>query len=286
ADVDWDTLESTYLLESKRLQIIAPYMNYTFIINPLIINAGTRYDTNSEFGSEPSYSAGIVYIIDSNSDTRLKADVSTAFNAPPLLWKYYEESLSFITINPDIKPETALVYELGLESKPFEKLTLMSRGYQAKVKDAIAIALNDQNKFFMKNFEKFKRQGVEVQSNLDIGWGAGVFGAAAFNEVINETTGEEVKGGSKPVESYNAGINYANKSGLEVAVRGYYDDWNEPASNEPNDKKFLFDLKLIQRLKNISIFLNVFNIGNSSMWADVYFPVKQRYFEGGLSLAW
>ncbi len=285
-DFDWDTLDSTYLNEAKSLKLQAPYANYTLKLEPWDFNFGLRYDHNSEYGEEFSPSLKAVYHFRSIPGTLIRAGVSRAFNAPPLLWKYYDLSLSGLTINPDIGPERAWVYELGLESEPSSRFWIKLSLYRADVSDAIGNSLNDLGEWIKKNFQKFRRQGGELQLRVNLTDELSFFGSGAFNDIEDRATGQTVRGGGKPRQSFDIGMEYKSESGFSVILRGYYDRWNEPAEVEPNDRKMLCDLKMMQEFEHLALFLNVYNLTNSKYWADSYFPLPQRYFEGGVTLKW
>ena len=286
ADFDCDTLKTTYLFKAKNIKLQAPYINYTLKYAPLDFNFGLRYDRNSEFGEQLSPAFGFVYKLNNLPDTLLRATVSRAFNAPALLWKYYEEELSGLITNPDIRPERAWVYEVGMESKPFSKFWVKFSLYRSDVTDAIALAENEASQYYMKNFEKFRRQGAELQFKINILEGLDFFASGAFNDVEDRATRETVRGGVGPRQSFDIGIDYKNKSGFSLSLLSYYNRWNEPADSYPNDRKMLTDLKISQEFKNLALFLNIYNLSNSKYWQDYYFPYPERYFEGGMSLKW
>lgn len=296
ADFDWDELESTYLSEPKSLNLQAPYAHYTLKWDPWDFNCGLRYDHTSEFGAELSPAFGAVYHLANIPETLLRAGVSRAFNTPPLLWKYYDPILSGMATNPDISAERAWVYELGMESRPLSWLGLSASLYRADVQDALDLARNSLNQRYMKNFEKFRRQGGELKLKLDLCAGWGFFASGGFNDVEDRATGETVRGGT-PRQSFDTGLEYKNESGFSALIRGYYDRWNtEPTvywdqagqliTVEPNDRKMLCDLKLSQDIQSFNLFFNIYNLTNSKYWADFYFPAPERYFEGGLTVKW
>ncbi len=287
ADFDWNTVKSTHLDKAKSLKLQAPYANYTLGLEPWVLNFGLRYDDNSEFGQEFSPALGAVYHLENVPDTLIRAGVARAHNAPPLLWKYYERVVLGLTAdNPGIKPEHAWVYEGGIESRAIPKLWMKLSLYRSDVTDAIGNAQNDSGLWYKKNFEKFRRQGVELQLELSLCEKLNLFSAAAFNDIENRATRQTVRGGGKPRQSFDLGAEYKNENGLTCSLRGYYNRWNQPASSEPNDRKMLFDLKLSKDFKNIILFLNIYNLTNSSYWADIFFPVAERYFEGGVTFNW
>lgn len=287
ADSGWNTIKcGTYLTKTETVKTHAPYANYTLKSWPWDFNFGVRYDYNSEFGEEASPSAGAVYHLKNLPDTLVRAKVSRAFNAPLLLWKYNFNPLWGVIPNPNIGAERAWVYEAGVETRLLPKIMAKLSLYRADVSDAISWAENEIGEQYMKNFQKFRRQGVEFQFKIDIFEELSFFVSGAFNDIEDRTSGETVKGAGRPRQSFDLGIEYKSKNGFCASVKGYYDRWNQPASLLPNDRKMLFDARLSQEYKNITFFLNVYNLTNSKYWADYYFPVQERYFEGGTAVKW
>lgn len=287
ADFDDDTVKSNlYLPKAKSVQLQAPYANYTCKLKDWEINPGLRYDRNSEFGSQASPSLGAVYHFEDACASSLKAAVSRAFNAPPLLWKFNDNTALGVAANPNIKPERGWVYELGLETRPLERLEFRFSLYRSDIRDAIALAEKEPGLFFMKNFNKFRRQGGELESKIHILDTLDLSLSGEFNHIENRRTGKVVKGGGKPRQRFNSGIEYKTKNGLEINLISYYYFWNEPASSQARDRKAIYDLKAGKSFKYYRFFLNIYNLTNSSYWQDYFFPHPRRYFEGGFSIEW
>ena len=286
-DLDWETIKSNiYLSKAKTVKLRAPYVNYSLKLEPWDFNFGLRYDYNSEFGEELSPSLGIVYCLDEASNSLIRFDFSRAFNAPLLLWKY-NQNVNFGTIpNPNIGAERGWVYELGLESQPLPKLWLKLALYRADISDALAVAENELGEQFMKNFERFRRQGVELQFKIDISDELSFSASGAFNDIENRATKQTVRGAASPRHSFDLALQYKNKHGLGISFFSYYDRWNEPASSQARDRKMLTDLKISQKFKKYTLFLNIHNLTNSKYWRDYFFPLPGRYFEGGFSFKW
>ncbi len=285
-DIEWHRLRSSYLSEEKTLTFGAPYVNYTLVQAPWNVHAGLRFDYNSEYGREWSPCVGALYRFEHIPETFVRFEVARAFNAPPLLWKHYDLVLSGLTTNPDIHAERAWVYTMGVQSRPLPALKLDLSLYRADVSEAITLAVNGSGDYYMKNFEKFRRQGAQLQAHVELTQELRFSLGAAFNDVEDRASGQTVMGGGKPRQSYSATMDYRGRNGFRLCLYGYYDRWNEPASSRPNDRKMLVDLKISQQLKNVTLFLSVHNLTNSKYWADYYFPIPERYFEGGLTFKW
>jgi vitamin B12 transporter len=286
ADFDLNILKSTRLKKAKVQRLQAPYLNYNLRLNPWDFNFGLRFDNNSEFGDDFSPSIGIIYHFKNALDSLVRANVSRAFNAPPLLWKYFDRDVSgSLTSNPGIEAERAWVYELGGETKIFDNLRVKLSLYRSDISDAIDNSINEAGLSYKANFKKFRRQGGEIQVEVDILEGLTLMGSGAYNDIEDKTINETVQ--DRLRQSFDVGIEYKNKKGLAILVKGYYDRWNmEADAAQPKDRKMLCDLKISQEFERFSLFLNVYNLTDSEYWSDYFFPVPERYFEGGITLKW
>ena len=286
ADINRNELKSTYITEAKSAELFAPYINYTLKLNPWNFDFGLRYDYTTEFGRELSPCLGAVYYFKNIPETFIRARVSRAFNVPPLLWKYYQNVSPGVTgDNPGIDPERARVYELGLESKPIPEIWYKLSLYRADISDAIDTAQNEAGRYIKKNFKKFQRQGVELQFKIDVFENLSFSAGGAFNDVKDRSNGQRVRNDT-PRQSFDLGVEYENKKGLCLSLRGYYDRWSKIPAYESNDRKMISDLKISQKYKNLTFFLNIHNLTNSKYWADSFYPIPERYFEGGVAFDW
>ena len=78
-----------------------------------------RYDDNTRFGSKVTWRFAPTYAI-AASDTRFSASAGSGFKAPTL-GELYQNFPPFFFANPDLKPETSIGYDLGIEQGLFDK---------------------------------------------------------------------------------------------------------------------------------------------------------------------
>ena len=88
-------LESTSLTSDKDTDNKAIYTSYNYPFGRMDLILGGRYDDYDEFGSLFSPSIGTVYHLGSGN-TLLRANISRAFNAPPLIYKYIDAAYIII----------------------------------------------------------------------------------------------------------------------------------------------------------------------------------------------
>ncbi len=77
-----------------------------------------RYDTNSQFGDKVTYRVAPTYVIDATG-TKIKASVGSGFKAPTLQELYVSYGPNS-PANPNLKPESSLGYDVGIEQSLVE----------------------------------------------------------------------------------------------------------------------------------------------------------------------
>lgn len=291
-DFDWHTIKSNkYLTSSKGVNMQAPYANYTLPVGNWDFIPGLRYDHNGYFGQQTSPSLGTVYNFDDSRQSKFRAKVSRAFNAPPLLWIYNEDITQMVGANPDLKAERAMVYEAGFETKLTRLMDWELNLYRADVKDGIALVFDSVHSVFVqRNFRKFRRQGVDSFLKYKAMDHLTLYGGGGFNDVENRETGKIVRDQGVARQKFTFGAHYKNQAGLGINLSGYYNRWSSAPSLQANDRKPIFDLKLTQAFEDVrqgldmEVFLSIHNLTNSKYWSSITYPLAERYFEGGFSL--
>jgi len=292
ADFDWTTIKSNnYLSGSKDIGSQATYANYTWRWEDWDFIPGLRYDNNNQFNSQLSPSLGTVYHLPNLEKTLLRLKISRAFNAPPLLWMYNYDPAYSVAPNPDLKAERAIVYEAGFETEMIPRLKLGLNLYRSDVRDAIAVVEDNSGMYSSQNFKKFERRGAQLDIDYKLREDLNLYASGAFNDNINAQTKKIVRDQGIARQSFRIGAKYRHRKGFGLDFYGRYDRWTSPASLQANDRKFILDLRLSQKLQGIrkdvdlELFLNIYNLTNSKYWSSKNFPLPRRYFEGGFKLA-
>ncbi len=281
ADFDWHILKSNrYLPKSKCAVMQAPYLNYTLKRKNMDIIAGIRFDHNRQFGSQISPSLGCVYYLNKDKATVLRFKVSRAFNAPPLLWVYMDDPSLGVYPNPDLEPERAVVYEIGIASEMNNLLKINLNLYRADIKDAIGWSTTISA---YDNFKKFRRQGAELFIDCQLTDKINLHASAVFNDVRNAETNEIVRDEAIAMQGFVISASYKGGNGFFANIIGTYNRWSSPASSQPEDRKFIFDARMRKEFNGVSVFLNIHNITNSKYYSNINHPLPGRYFEGGIS---
>jgi len=295
-DTNWDTVKSNYyFIHSESVNTEAPYTNLLWSLEDWDLIPALRYDRNSQFGSQLSPSFGTVYHVPGWEDGLVRFKASRVFNAPPVTWAYndfYYLNYYHDLPNPDLKPERALMYELGTEGRLFVPgFTGKLNVYRSDVKDALEYNVDTLDGTIQyQNVSKAVRQGGEVELDYDLTQEWRIFSGASFNDVRDEATKQIIRDEGIARESFKWGVSRSWAFGLKASLEGYYNRWSSQPG-DANDRKPIFDLKLTQDLKNIykkvdaQIFFDLYNLTNSNYWADPSFPLPGRHVEGGVSVS-
>ncbi len=89
------------------------------IMDRLFLTLAARLDHHSDFGTHPTFSAGVAYL-HRETGTKLKASVGTAFKAPTLDQLYGAIPAFGFSGNPDLDPEKSVGFDVGFEQSLFD----------------------------------------------------------------------------------------------------------------------------------------------------------------------
>jgi len=132
----------------------------------LVFTLGARLDDHNSFGNETSPRASIVW--NTTDQLTLKASYGHGFHAPNIKQSSADYVFSLGTIkvtgNPDLKPETNDVFELGANYS-IGKFTLDTAIYDNKVKDLIELTgpITDRS---YANIDEARLKGAEVSTTV------------------------------------------------------------------------------------------------------------------------
>ncbi len=112
--LDWLSIDfpPPYVQLKKSVNMTGVWAQANFEpLDNLFLTAGLRHDEHSDFGGHTTYRGTAAYLFD-ETGTRLHSSIGTGFRAPSLA-ELYEAG----TGNPDLKPETSVSFDIGIEQK-------------------------------------------------------------------------------------------------------------------------------------------------------------------------
>ena len=228
-------------LGDSTMKYAALYLQDEWCISPKwLLIPSIRWDYNDTFGTEVTGKLGTTYQLSKN--TRIKANVGTAYRAPTASelyfdWQHTPNARMVVHIhgNPDLQPEKALNFDLGIEAergKNFGKLTY----FHNKVDDLININTTMIPVFVptfpptlhhmlangvYENVSSATMQGVEAELRRPLGAGFSLRGTYTYLDARDDTTGTRLVGRARHTASLQ--LSYENpKSGIDAIL---WNDW-------------------------------------------------------------
>ncbi len=197
--------------------------------------ANVRYDDNSQYGKETTYSLGAAFKPAEN--LRIGASYATGFRAPN-----YNELYSSWGGNPKLEPETSKNAEVFAEYS--NKLTnTRLTAYHNRVNNIIAWQKNKPNdpndwSGTMKNINKVNIEGVSINSDWNFDnylFGLGYDYQKATDNKKDSTT----YGNNLPIRPKHKGLVYAGYANEDFDIRAEYqytDDYYSNVANADSQK--------------------------------------------------
>jgi vitamin B12 transporter len=189
----------------------------------LTLTGGIRYDDDSAFGGHTTWGANAIYTLPTG--TTLRGSYAEGFKAPTL----YQLFGPFGLGNPNLQPETARSYDVGIEqSLVGNALTISATWFHRDTRNQI-----DYNAatFTYGNIARTRGQGLEVSLNMRPSDRLTVSGSYSFIDSINRSTGSNFgkQLARRPRQSVSGSIDWQTPVGLSVgatvlAVGDSFDD--------------------------------------------------------------
>ena len=283
----------TQRLGKSSVNYAALYVQDEWLVHPdWLLIPSLRWDHSSSFGDKVTGKLGTTYKI--NKDLRFKANIGTAYRAPTASELYLDWAgmpasgmlppgwVFWLQGNPDLKPETALNFDLGFEwekGKTFSKITY----FHNKIDDMLtSIPKIDRMKKIYKMVQVNKKeatmQGLEFEAKQEMGDGFAVRGLYTY---LDARDGKDNRIDGRAYHKVSLQLSYDDeKNGWNATL------WNDWISGYYLDKKNYADsvLNLVVNKKindHCSAYLGIDNILDRE---SVEFAHDGRIWRGGVNM--
>ncbi len=196
----------------------------------LSLTAGVRHDEHDDFGGNTSFAGNLVYQFSDNGPT-IRASYAEGFRAPSLIDL---DGRFFGFGTPDLLPETAKSYDLGIEHNFVDGALQMSvTAFQRDTRNQIAFApcpalpaiapdvcINGSRPFgTTQNIENTRTRGIEAVVMLNPAKGFRIEANYTYLDTQNRSPGINFgnKLARRPSSSLYLGANYQTGFGLNLA---------------------------------------------------------------------
>ena len=264
------------------------------VFDPLYLVFGVRFDEHSEFGSEWTPRASLIYNIFDN--LRIKTSYGTGFRAPSIselfITSYRMRGKWVYEPNPDLDPETSESYEIGIEGE-YKRIWGRITAFRNEVEDLIeAIYYKSTGKgkkkkdyYRHQNIAEATMEGVELECGLKLPLGFSLLGNMTCLDAEDKETGKDLEG--QPDYKGHLKLDYGYPElGLRANVRmdyigeRYYADGTE-------DDYTLFHCYISKEFyQHFKLFVGVNNIFDTREEKDEVVYVEPTFYYGGLSISY
>ena len=253
--------EKVYLDDKRDAKNWALYVQDEFqILNPLIFNAGLRYDHYDTFGGTANPRLGLIYT--PIEKTSLKLLLGWAFRSPNAYELYYHDGEDTQKSNPDLKTETIETHELVVEQYLGRRLRGSVAGFYYEIDDLISQQTDPADELIVfKNLEKIEARGLELE--LEWTCDSGLRGRASytFQYVKNQQTGDVLTNSPKHLAKFSIGVPLI-KEKLFAGMESHYMSTRRTLANSDADAFWLTNLTLsgTKLLKGLEVSASVYNL--------------------------
>lgn len=210
--------------EGAKFNLLDPYATVVFNSEfGLNINAGTRFNTHSEYGNQVVYNFNPSYSFE-NLPLKVLASYSTAFITPSLYQLYGPYG------NLDLTPEENATLEFGFESQLFDnQLTINAVGFYREEENTFGFYSNSATfeSYYINVDGTYNAKGVEASVRYLLSERFNIGGNYTFTQV------EEQLNRLIPKHKVNVDLNYKFKRGT-FGINYQYVDHRSDAYYDSN----------------------------------------------------
>lgn len=263
--------------ENAKFNLLDPYATLVFNSDfGLNINAGARFNTHSEYGSQTVYNFNPSYSFE-NLPLKVLASYSTAFITPSLYQLYGPYG------NLDLTPEENATAEFGFESQLLnKKLTINAVGFYREEENTFGFTSN-----YINIDGTYNAKGVEASVRYTLSERFNIGGNYTFTQV------EEQLNRLIPKHKGNVDLNYKFKRGtfginyqyVDHRSDAYYDSniWATQAVNLAAYQLVNSNISYELLPKRLHIFGTVTNILNEDFQEVIGYNTRGRNYKLGLN---
>jgi iron complex outermembrane receptor protein len=274
-EIGSEKLNSTKMNEHYAIKA-ALFSEYNkFLFKNLFLNLSTRIDWHKiyKWFFSPSFSTS--YILSDNNN--IKLSISRAFRAPSYTELYYADPVN--VGNPNLRPETALSYELAFNSRIFKNSSFSFAIFRRSEKNVIDWVKNSSDgKWYAENINKISLNGIESIFDIKIksiflSFSNTLISANQQNDLLN------LKYGLKFPKLHSAlTLTYIKDNLFSTNIKFTLKD----RSNQ--NSYFLTDVNINFYIKSITIYLKCYNVFDTSYQDIVGIAMPGRWIFAGVSL--
>ena len=241
------------------------YANGTLSFGKVTILPGIRYDRVDALHNEVSYTLGATY----------------RFTEKSVLRGYFARGYSRSLLNASAPPQKGWTVQTGVETGEIPYLLLKGTLFYNDYWDM-------ENTISTGSAPSQIRWGGEIELRTVPLYGVSLSAGYTLTDLRNAQTWDRIN--MVPADLIKLGITYDNPLwGLHGILTGNYVWWNSSPEYRAEDRNFLWNLHLTQKVLPNSelspeLFLNIHNLWNTSQYALYQYANSGRWMEGGVRI--
>lgn len=196
----------------------------------LFLSAGGRFDDHSLSGTEETWQlSGTYHHLETN--TRLKANYGTAFNAPNSYQLFAPDVFGFSVGNPNLRPEKANSFDVGIEQDLCEKrlttgLTYFYNDIDEQIDYDFTLGYVNLDSVRTQGYEGFLSADLTDKLTLNVNY--------TWQDTLDRTNGTDIA--RQPHQTYSANLNWltaADHLNLNIGVLHVGQRFDKPVEVDP-----------------------------------------------------
>lgn len=244
------------------------------------LSGGARYTDNSKFGGFTAWQGGL--IVNPTEYFKIHSSVAKGFRLPDIRQLYLANMWPVFTPNEDLKAETYLSYDAGIELTPFKDLSLDVTGYRVEANNKISWSGSNPATATWINLDEYNYNGFEATAKYTIINMVGL--RAGYSYIYNEY--RNTKLAYVPKHKFLGGISF-DGYGLYAGLDGEYvhDVYANTTGTQELSNYFVLNAKLAYTfMERYRAFVNFNNITDKEYETYWQYPMPGFTVMGGLSV--
>lgn len=253
----------------------------------LYVTAGVRLTHHEEFGSEPTGTLGVAYLLP-KTGTKLKLQAGTGFKAPTLSELFV--STPFFVGNPDLDPEQSAGASAGFEQTLLGgRARLDVQYFENRVRNLILSTSLPDFTFSLRNVARSSTRGVETTLAVDLLENVDVVASYTITKTRDSETHRKLVRRPSHIGSVVANVDLG---ALDVNVGAYYtgrqDDLDFstfPSRQRTLSSYWLVNVGVSMEVNDrLRLYARVENVNDKSYTDVIGFGALER--TGALGIEW
>jgi outer membrane cobalamin receptor len=251
------------------------------------LNAGTRVDDYSNFGSEISPNCSLLYKL--NDDIKFRGSVSRSFRAPTFNDLYWPTTNYWWgggeSGNSSLNPEKGITKELGVDVKINRYLASGLTYFHSDYKQLIQWSADESGMWQPENVGSAVMDGLELENKVSISDNLEADINYSFLMAKDKYSHKYLV--YQPKHKVDCSIEYKDLKGFSCALNSQFTDkrFYNSANTIKIKRFFVLGLNLSRKFKNgLTCFASIDNLLNRKYEVIRDYPMPGTSFSGGMKL--